>query len=551
MTITPTSLSRTARWMLTLAVFTSGMTTLAIELTASRLLGNVFGTSNLVWANVIGLMLLYLTVGYYVGGWLADRTPKATRLYQIIIWGAFFSGIVPLVARPVLVGAANAVIGYEAGVAFGSFLAVLVLFAVPITLLGCVSPFAIRIAVQEVNATGKIAGRLYAISTLGSLLGTFLPTLLTIPQLGTSGTFFLFAGILLAVAFAGLITLGKEGQIIAIRLALLPILLIILSALLRGGTLRPAPAESQLLYETDSAYNYIQVLETTMPLGRMADGQFEVIWEAGTRQLRLNEGQGIHSIWHPERRYYGGTWDMFLAAPFFTNRPQPRSLCVIGLAAGTITTQFADVYGNAILMDGIEIDPAIVEVGRRYFGMTQPNLRVMIEDGRFGLKRLGLQGAKYDLIAADAYRVPYVPWHMTTVEFFEEVRALLTEDGAVAINVGRTVNYATGVQDRRLVEAITNTMQQVFPSVHTLDVPESFNTILVATVKPTTLENLSRNRSALRQDAHPLLVQALDTALESVRPTVASHVLFTDDHAPVETIINDMVVRYLFGLPPE
>lgn len=537
--------------MLTLAVFTSGMTTLAIELTASRLLGNVFGTSNLVWANVIGLMLLYLTVGYYVGGWLADRTPKATRLYQIIIWGAFFSGIVPLVARPVLVGAANAVIGYEAGVAFGSFLAVLVLFAVPITLLGCVSPFAIRIAVQEVNATGKIAGRLYAISTLGSLLGTFLPTLLTIPQLGTSGTFFLFAGILLAVAFAGLITLGKEGQIIAIRLALLPILLIILSALLRGGTLRPAPAESQLLYETDSAYNYIQVLETTMPLGRMADGQFEVIWEAGTRQLRLNEGQGIHSIWHPERRYYGGTWDMFLAAPFFTNRPQPRSLCVIGLAAGTITTQFADVYGNAILMDGIEIDPAIVEVGRRYFGMTQPNLRVMIEDGRFGLKRLGLQGAKYDLIAADAYRVPYVPWHMTTVEFFEEVRALLTEDGAVAINVGRTVNYATGVQDRRLVEAITNTMQQVFPSVHTLDVPESFNTILVATVKPTTLENLSRNRSALRQDAHPLLVQALDTALESVRPTVASHVLFTDDHAPVETIINDMVVRYLFGLPPE
>lgn len=551
MTITPTSLNRTARWMLTLAVFTSGMTTLAIELTASRLLGNVFGTSNLVWANVIGLMLLYLTVGYYVGGWLADRTPRAARLYQIIIWGAFFSGLVPLIARPVLVGAANAVIGYEAGVAFGSFLAVLVLFAVPITLLGCVSPFAIRIAVQEVNATGKIAGRLYAISTLGSLLGTFLPTLLTIPQLGTSGTFFLFAAILLIVAFVGLLTLGKEGQKVAIRLAPLPVLLAILFILLRSGTLRPAPADSQLLYETDSAYNYIQVLETTTPLGRVVDGQFEIIWEVGTRQLRLNEGQGIHSIWHPEQRYYGGTWDMFLAAPFFTDRPQPRSLCVIGLAAGTITTQFADVYGQAILMDGIEIDPAIVEVGRRYFGMTQPNLRVMIEDGRFGLKRLGIQGVKYDLIAADAYRVPYVPWHMTTVEFFEEVRALLTKDGAVAINVGRTVNYATGVQDRRLVEAITNTMQQVFPSVYTLDVPESFNTILIATVKPTTLENLSRNRSALPQDAHPLLIQALDTAAKSVRPTVASDVLFTDDRAPVETIINDMVVRYLFGLPPQ
>src|SRR5256885_8130233 len=127
--------------MLYMAVFASGMTTLAIELSASRLLGNIFGTSNLVWANIIGLILVYLTAGYFIGGRLADRSPRFVTLYRLITWGAFFSGLVPLVARPVLSGAAQAVYTFQAGVAIGSFLAVLALFSVPVTLLGCVSPF--------------------------------------------------------------------------------------------------------------------------------------------------------------------------------------------------------------------------------------------------------------------------------------------------------------------------------------------------------------------------------------------------------------------------
>src|SRR5438045_3248119 len=135
-----------SRRYLYLAVFTAGMTTLAVELSASRLLGNIFGTSNLVWANIIGLILLYLTVGYFIGGRIADRWPTHVMLYRLIAWGAFFSGLVPLVARPVLNAAAQAVMGLDAGVAIGSFIAVVVLFSVPVTLLGCVSPFAIRLA---------------------------------------------------------------------------------------------------------------------------------------------------------------------------------------------------------------------------------------------------------------------------------------------------------------------------------------------------------------------------------------------------------------------
>lgn len=542
------SLSRTQRRMLYLAVFCSGMTTLAIELTASRLLGNIFGTSNLVWANVIGLMLLYLTVGYFVGGRLADRAPRPLALYRIMLWGAFFSGLVPLVAQPVLSAAAGAVAGFQAGVALGSFLAVLVLFALPVTLLGCVSPYAIRLAVGGVADTGQTAGRMYAISTLGSLVGTFLPTLYLIPEAGTTRTFLIFAGLLMTVALAGMLLQGRDGRRAALRVAWMPVLLVVLAALALGGPLRPAPEGTRLLYEKDSAYNYIQVLELTAPFGMAVEGQPVTVWEAGTRELHLNEGQGIHSVWHPTQRYFNGTWDMFLAAPYFSAQPQVsnpvNSLCVIGLAAGTISTQYTEVFGEGVQIDGIEIDPEIVEVGRRYFGMTQPNLNVIVEDGRLGLKQ---SPRRYDVIAIDAYRVPYVPWHLTTLEFFREVRDHLTPNGAAVINVGRTADPTTGAQDRRLVEAMTNTMQRVFPTVHTLDVPSSFNTILVATMQPTQAANLAANRAALPASASPLLLRALDTAIAALRPTVASDVLFTDDRAPVETIINSMVVDYLLG----
>jgi predicted membrane-bound spermidine synthase len=527
-----------------LAVFCSGMTTLAVELTASRLLGNIYGTSNLVWANVIGLILLYLTVGYFIGGRAADRWPGHIAFYRIITWGAFFSGLVPLVARPVLSASAAAVAGYEAGVAIGSFIAVLILFAVPVTILGCVSPFAIRLAVTGVQDAGQIAGRLYAVSTLGSILGTFLPVLWLIPEAGTARTFLYFSGLLLLVGFAGLLLQGRRGRWAALQLIWMPILLLVLALLVLNGPLRPPPEGTSLLYEKDSAYNLIQVVEENAAVGRMIDGKFVAQWDKGTRLLLLNEGQGIHSVWNPAGGFYGGTWDIFLAAPYFSPAPHINSLAVIGLAAGTISTQYTEAFGTGVPIDGFEIDPEIVEVGRRYFGMTQPNLRVIVEDGRLGLKQ---STRRYDVIAIDAYRVPYVPWHLTTLEFFREARDHLTPDGAVAINVGRTINTTSGQQDRRLVEAMTNTLLHVFAAVHTVDVPDSFNTILIATLKPTAEANLAINLAALPANASPLLRRALETTGQALRPTVASDVLFTDDRAPVETIVNSMLFDFLTG----
>ena len=492
-----------------LAVFVSGMTSLAVELAASRLIEPYFGTSNLVWASIIGLILLYLTAGYALGGRWADRSPKTGTMYGIIAWAAFAVGLVPFVARPVLLLASRGLADFNVGMLAGSFGAVLVLFSVPVTLLGCVSPFAIRLAFSDVTTSGGVAGRIYAISTAGSFLGTFLPVLVTIPNLGTRNTFLLFAFILMAVAFVGL---GRR----AVIYLWMPLVLVVLTVLLRGQVVKPFEGA---IYESESAYNYIQVVE-----------------QDGVRYLLLNEGQAIHSVYDPKHLRTFGTWDYFLIAPYFNPPPflpsQVKRVAVVGLAAGTIARQYTEVYGP-LAIDGIEIDPKIVQAGRDYFDMNEPNLNVIVSDGRYALAH---SAARYDVIGIDAYRLPYIPWHLTTREFFAQVRAHLTDDGVVVVNVGHTED------DFRLVEAMTATLQEVFPSMHVVNLPGTFNAILYATVKPSTPDNLRANLPGLAQ---PVLRQVATDALKNLRPTVAGPVVFTDDKAPVEQMTNAIVVRFL------
>lgn len=510
------------RALLYLTVFVGGMSTLAIELSASRLLGAVFGTSNIIWANVIGLILLYLTVGYFVGGRWADRSPYARTLYRILLWAAFLSALIPLIARPILSAAASAVVQAEAGVALGSFVATIALFAVPITLLGTVSPFAIKLGVQRVEDAGRISGAIYAISTMGSLLGTFLPTLLTLPELGTTGTFLLFAGILYLIALIGLFSQVGAKALIWLWM---PVIVAIMLIAFPRTPLRAAAEGATLLDERETAYNYIQVQEDAN----------------GYRLLSLNEGQGVHSIYHPTNYRYQGTWDYFLSAPYFNankTADEVKSLLVIGLAAGTIPRQYQHVYGD-IRMVGIEIDEGIIEAGYQWFGLDElPTLESIAEDGRLGLNRLR---ETFDVIAVDAYKPPYIPWHLTTVEFFAEVRAKLNSDGVLAINVGRTPS------DRRLVDALTHVLSQNFATVHAIDVPRSFNTILYATVQPTTPEMLAENLQTLDPNAEPLLYDVLGSTFSSIVPTGTSEVLFTDDRAPVETLIDSLVLNFLLN----
>jgi spermidine synthase len=499
---------------LLITVFFSGLVTLAVELSAFRLFAPVFGTSNLISAVVIGLILLYLAAGYTIGGRWADRSPYPTTLYHIIAWGAFLIGLIPFLALPLLRLARDSLQNLgnlDVALVVLAFGVTLVLFAVPVTLMGCVSPFAVRLALQDVTQSGRTVGHLYAVSTLGSFIGSFLPAVFLLDWLGTRGTFVFLALLLLALALFYL----KRA---ALKLIWMPIVLIALQLLI-------PPSFSDLdgtIYQGESGYNYIQVVERN-----------------GTRYLLLNEGQGIHSVYNPDRVMTNGTWDYFAIAPFFNAPPYDpghmQRIAIVGLAGGSIARLYTELYGP-LPIDGIEIDPKIVEVGRDYFGMTQPNLNVIVGDGRAAIAN---SPHKYDVIALDAFRVPYIPWHMTTREFMQELRDHLTPDGVIAINVGRTRT------DYQMVDAMAKTAAEVFPSVHVIDVAGSFNSIVYATNQPTSVDNLRANLATMSSK----LVRVLsEIALAHVRPLNPAALTFTDDRAPVERLTNEIMLSFLFGV---
>jgi len=507
--------------LLSATAFAGGLVSLSVELAAASLLRPHFGTANLVWAAIIGLILLYLTVGNLVGGRWSDRSPRRATLFQIVAWAGFAVGLVPFVARPVLTLAAPGFESFRIALLAGSFVVVLLLFSIPVTLLGCVSPFVIRLSLNEVSSSGQVAGRVYAVSTLGSFVGAFLPDLLLVPTIGTQNTFVLLSLILLGVAWVGLLRSKWKATAGGVVLYLsMPVLIILLALGMQGRPVKAA-APGEVIYETESGYNYIQVVEQ----------------DDGCRHLLLNEGGGIHSVMCPGRLETLGPWDYFLIGPYFNDPPygpdRVERVALIGLAAGTTARQYTHVYGP-VPVDGVEIDPVIVRAGRRYFRMTQPNLETIVADGR---SYLANTDRTYTVIGVDAYRLPYIPAHLTTVEFFREARNHLAPDGVIVINVGRTGS------DYRLVEAIVSTLSRVFPSAHVIEVPNSFNAIVVATMRRTTSSNLAANLSVL--EGNPFLYATALRAIENLRPTEPSGVVFTDDRASIEWMTNALLIDYV------
>ena len=279
--------------------------------------------------------------------------------------------------------------------------------------------------------------------------------------------------------------------------------------------------------ERESLYNFIQVVRT--PDGAM--------------NLLLNEGHAIHSTYLPGRILNGKWWytDYALSAPLFATNgasdTHPR-LAVIGLAAGTVAKQYTQVYGP-VPIDGVEIDPEIVAVGRKYFAMNESNLHVTIADGRTFIR---FSRDTYDVVMVDAYKPPYIPFQLTTKEFFQEARAHMAADGVIMLNTSHINN------DYRLVHAFVNTLYQVFPSVYTIDVPGSLNTEVFATVQPTTLASVQANLRANIQNAQgtPLATVASETlAVVQAAKAQPGGLVFTDDQAPVEQITDQLIIDYL------
>ena len=522
---------KTSKNLLYAIVLLCGVAVMAVEMCASRLIQPYFGDSLLIWANLIGFVMVYLTIGYFVGGKLADRYPNPAFLYQLTGWAAFTTGLIPILSDPIF-GLAK--IGFDkvdGGLFYGSLVGIVLLFSVPLLLLGCVTPFAVRLRIAGAGNAGKTAGTISSLSTLGSIAGTFLPVLVLIPASGTRTTLYIFAAVLLLASLVGLVLTG--GPRLRLRLPIYATMLAIVLVLAFGFVIKiiKPSNEGTLIYEKESAINYIQVVQS-----------------GDNTLLVLNEGHAIHSLYNPKQILTGGYWDYYMLAPFFApnaQQNQVKSSLMVGLAAGTVPRILSGAYGDQLKIDGVEIDPEIVKVGRDYFHMSdQTNLTPITEDGRYYL--VGTD-KKYDLVGIDAFHQPYIPFYLTTQEFFRQVHDHLTPNGVTAINVGSPA-AANGQRDFRLVNTIASTMRSVFPSVFIVDVPGTFNSVVVATNQTSDSATLAHNLSG-NAVSSPLIKQVGDNVLKggNLREWTQTGTVFTDDKAPVEQLIDQIILDYVVG----
>lgn len=511
---TPRLARRDDLWI-RLIVFLGGMTSVGTEIAATHLIAPYFGESTFIWATVIGFTLTFLAIGYALGGRMADRYPRLWLLYVATSIAAIAAGLLPFFSRPILSASLQAFRDVEIGAFYGALIGVLTMLALPITLLGFVTPYAIRLRLEHVEDAGQTSGTIYALSTIGSIAGSFLPVLVLIPWVGTTRTFLVLSLLLLAPSLIGL--LRVRAIVPAMATMTLVAIMILTNLWVSAQTIR-VPEFGELVYETESSENYIQVTRS------------------GDRvMLSLNDGHATHSIYDPTQLLTKGPWDYFMIGPLFREQTGPASIdnaLIVGLAGGTASKQITAGYGP-VPIDGVELDPEIVRVGREYFDMTEPNLNVIVNDGRYVLRTTETE---YDLIAVDAYRQPYIPFQLTTREFFQEVSDAMTDEGVAVMNVGRTRT------DYRLVDVIASTMKSVFPNVYLIDTERYTNTMVIATKSPSGIDTFAASVS--RQPEGSLLRQVGESAIRTgnIREVTEVTTVFTDDHAPVERVVDQMII---------
>ncbi len=483
-------------------IFVVGTGSLGAEIAAARLMAPFFGASTIVWANTIGIVLVALSIGYWIGGKIADRHPHQRGMSLMVMAAATMLALVPLVARPLFDVSVDALDSISAGAFVGSLLGVLFLIAVPVTLLGAASPYAIRLAVPDVEHSGSVAGRLYAVSTAGSLLGTWISALVLIPLVGTQRTFICFAA---AIAMVAAVGLGKRFFVVPVAL--------FCALAIPVGTVK-ATANGEVIYETETEHQYVRVVEQ----------------DDGDRVLELNEGQAVHSLYRPGTVLTDNVWDGYLILPFAARSEPPRRMAILGNAAGTTARAYGKYFPTTEI-DGVEIDGELHDVGRRFFAMDDnPRLSTHTADARPWLRQAD---QRYDVIMVDAYRQPYIPFYLATKEFFELVKARLAPGGAVVVNAG----HPEGNDDLETV--LGSTMAAVFPTV-IRDPKEDTNTLLLGTEGPASGEILEDSLPDLPPDLRALA--ALEAA--KIGPRLPGSEVYTDDRAPVEWLIDRSILGY-------
>jgi len=440
---------------LIVVAFFSGMAVMGVEMCAGRLMAPFFGTSISIWTTIIGSTMIALTIGYYSGGLLAEKYPRISVLSSLLCFAAAYTIFLPYIAQPVMDATlgrfAAQADGYSAGSAqvAGGVIVPLVVCAVlisaPVVIMGMTSPFIIRLDSLRSSQIGRVAGKVFAFSTLGSILGTFLPALFLIPLLGTRLSFYFFGALLLGVSIWSVERKKPLFWSVALAVAVTGLVM----GLQGWGVLR----NPHLVNEKETNYQRVRVFKA--PVDDAVTGE-----KALASMLLADAGFGIQSLWLEGRPYTDSWQDLFVLGPRIfevcNSGAIPKRVLLVGLGGACAPYLISQFYPDAVF-DGVEIDGGLLDAAAPYFPFALvKNLKIHVGDGRMFV-RSGRQ--KYDVIIVDAFRPPHIPFHLATAEFFSELRERLAEDGILTMNVGSRGKH-------QVLRGIANTAGAVFPDVY-------------------------------------------------------------------------------------
>ncbi len=500
------------KWYLYLTEFFAGMSVMAVELGASRLLAPYFSSSQIVWTIIIGTIMIAMALGNVYGGRSADKNPDPDKLYARMLFAAVWIAAIPFAGKFVIAGvSALLVVAVNTNfLIWAAFLSCMIVFVYPLFLLGTVTPSLVKYTVGSLDDSGKTVGALGAANTIGSIIGTFVPTFISIPAVGTAATFVIFSGILLVLAAVYFISV-KRG---AVRVIVSAVLFAVCT--FAAMSLGFAFWDKTLTLEDESVYNYLQVQEDDR----------RVI-------LSTNVLFGVQSIYMKQDSLTGMYYDYALAAPLMLDAPDdPHEMLILGMGTGTYATQCRKYFPQTAI-SGVEIDGKITDLARKYFALD-PEIPVATYDGR---AYLAGTDKKYDVIMVDAYQDITIPFQMSSVEFFTAVRDHLSENGVMIVNMNMVSDRADGIN-----ACLQDTIASVFDTVYTVEVRNATNRELFASQNPDIRKTLEQNIARLEEGNLRDMMQQTADGLRFYRG--GSRIL-TDDKAPVELLgmqtIDDMI----------
>ncbi|MCD8107418.1 MAG: fused MFS/spermidine synthase [Oscillospiraceae bacterium] len=507
------------KWLFYATAFFSGLSVMAIELGAQRLMAPYFSSSQIVWTIIIGTIMIAMAIGNVLGGRIADKYNNPDHLFGWLFGAATWTMLIPLVGKFIIAGVALVLAMFVTTnyLIVAAFVSCILVFVFPLLVLGMVTPNLVKYATSSLEESGRTAGRIEACGTIGSIIGTFLPTFVTIPNIGTAMTFVLFASILYIVCIVYAILRKKrfigKGVVVAVALVLG----------ILSNNIGVAFWETDILYEGESIYNYLRVEE-----------------DEDSIYLSTNVLFGVQSVKMKTTGLTGMYYDYALAAPVMAGAAENEdvSVLILGLGTGTFATQ-CEYYFGITDIDGVEIDQKIIDLAYEYFDLSDC-VTTYTQDGR---AYINLTDNTYDVIMVDAYQDITIPFQMSSVEFFEEVAEQLNDGGVMVVNMNM---YSTG-DDDSINDYLCGTIKSVFDSVYTVTTSGS-NLVLFASNSYDCQEQLEGSLDSLDSTVKTFMTRVGNRMTE----VEESNLILTDDKAPVELlgmkVLDEMISSELESL---